>query len=117
MVMLPPEEHETPPAIASVAVLPQEEYAVRQAAAVKPVAAPRQAAKASKQPPKRSDVRGIAAKKAKTPATPPAAAHEVDSDVALLSAILAHSTRHAAERAEQESCQGKKCPAKPPGQP
>jgi hypothetical protein len=50
----------------------------------------------------------------KVAAAPPAARPEpapVDSDVALLSAIIMHASRHAAERAQMEACPtGKKCP-------
>jgi hypothetical protein len=50
----------------------------------------------------------------KIAAAPPAARPEpapIDSDVALLSAIIMHASRHAAERAQMEACPtGKKCP-------
>lgn len=109
----PSAEASGPPAMV---MLPEKELEIAKASA--PVTAvPRQVAKANKPPAKRPAVRTTAAKKAKSPAMPPAAGPEVDSDVALLSAILAHATRHAAERAEQESCQGKKCAAKRPSQP
>jgi hypothetical protein len=54
---------------------------------------------------------------AATPAKP-AKPHDAagDGDVALISAIIMHSSRHAAERAKAESaktCEGAKCPAKP----
>lgn len=123
MVMLPPEELEAPKPPTPVAAPPQEERVSRSAPMVKSLtakaAAPRQLAKATKAPAARPEVRTAAAKKPKAPAQPQAAGREVDSDVALLSAILAHSTRHAAERAqmEKENCQGKKCAAKPSTQP
>lgn len=59
-------------------------------------------------------------KKSSTAATTarPAKPHDAaaDGDVALISAIIMHSSRHAAERAKTESaktCEGAKCPAKP----
>lgn len=116
MVMLPADERERAP----VAALPKEERfsrppPVARGIAAKPVAAPRQAARPSKPAVARPEVRTVASKKQNAPS--PTASPEVDSDVALLSAILAHSPRHAAERARQESCQGKKCAAKPASQP
>lgn len=123
MVMLPKEELEVPRDPAPVAALPQEERSARPAPVIKiapaKVAAPRQIAKSTKTPAARPQAKTGVAKKSRAPAQPQAASKEVDSDVALLSAILAHSTRHAAERAqmEKESCQGKKCAAKPSTQP
>ncbi|NML61970.1 hypothetical protein HHL21_12955 [Massilia sp. RP-1-19] len=117
MVMLPTEKLDVPETSAPVAALPQEERVSRPAPTVKPApakaAASRQAARSTKSPAARPETRTAAAKKPKT-APPQAAGHEADSDVALLSAILAHSTRHAVERAqmEKESCQGKKCASK-----
>lgn len=113
LVMLPRAEPATADERMPLAAHPAEERAARPAPArVAPAkhAAPRQAARANKPP---------AAKKPKAPASSPAATGEVDSDVALLSAILAHTTRHAAERAQQEkeACKGKKCPVKPSTQP
>ena len=107
MVMLPRVELEAPKQPAPV---------VKTAPAK--AAAPRQAAKSAKTPSTRPEVRTVAAKK-KAPVAAQFATHEADSDVALLSAILAHSTRHAAERAqmEKESCQDKKCASKPSSQP
>jgi hypothetical protein len=63
----------------------------------------------------------VAAAPKKAPAPPVKTEPEpVDSDVALLSAILSYSSRHAAERTQVDEavCQaGKKCPAKGPVQP
>ena len=117
LVMLP---REAIPALGErtpVSALPQEERVSRPSPAVKtipvkPSAAPRQVAKTTK-----AAATKVGTRKAKAPAPSPVATPEVDSDVALLSAILAHSTRHAAERAQQESCQGKKCAVKPSTQP
>lgn len=99
-----------PPARPAMVMLPP----VVKTAPAKPAVAPRQLGKSAK-----PQVRGVAARKPKAPAqaSSTAAIPEVDSDVALLSAILAHATRHAAERAQQESCEGKKCPVKPSTQP
>lgn len=114
LVMLPRADLAAPGERLPVAAPPAEQRAARPAPAARAapakLAAPRQAARANKQ---------AAAKKPKAPAPPPATSLEVDSDVALLSAILAHTTRHAAERAQQEkeACRGKKCPVKPSTQP
>ena len=115
MVMLPADER----ARAPVEALPKEERLSRpppvaRGIAAKPVATPRQAARTSKPAVARPKVRTVAAQKQKAPS--PTASPEVDSDVALLSAILAHSPRHAAERARQQSCHRKKCAAKPASQ-
>lgn len=114
LVMLPPDEIAKSDAAMSVAAMP-----AAKPAPAKVAAAPRQTAKsakpaAAKPAAAKAAPRKVAARKAK-PAAPQAASADVDSDVALLSAILAHSTRHADERAQQEkdACQGKKCPAKP----
>jgi hypothetical protein len=123
LVMLPQEELEAHKEPAPVAALPQEERASRPALVVKTApakpAAPRQVAKSTRAPAARAEVKTVAAKKPKAPVPAKVATPEVDSDVALLSAILAHSTRHAAERAqmEKETCQAKKCAAKPLTQP
>lgn len=64
----------------------------------------------------RALARAPAAKKPKAAPTA-SAAPEIDSDVALISAIVAHSTRHAAERARQDGCEGKRCAPKPSPRP
>lgn len=119
LVMLPREATPARDERTAVAAMPQEERVSRPAPAVKtipvkPSAAPRQVAKTAKAAATKAGARKA---KAPAPAPSPVATPEVDSDVALLSAILAHSTRHAAERAQQESCQGKKCAVKPSTQP
>lgn len=116
MVMVPAEELAGTRVPQRAAILPEEERVSPPPPAVKQAVAPRHVAKANK-PVKRAELRSVAAKKPKAPLPAQAAGNEIDSDVALLSAILAHSTRHAAERAQQESCQGKKCAAKPAIQP
>ncbi|RJG11789.1 hypothetical protein D3872_17945 [Massilia cavernae] len=58
-----------------------------------------------------------ARKTRETGAPKPSVVPETDSDVALLSAIVAHSSRHAAERARLESCKLRKCPAAEPAEP
>ncbi|HEU4373332.1 MAG TPA: hypothetical protein VFS02_07575 [Telluria sp.] len=125
---LPPEPVKPPP---MVMLKPAPEAAVRPAAAPKPAVKRAPAKPAVKAPP----VKVAAAKPAparpifaasppprpKRPAAAPAIAAEsaaVDSDVALLSAIIMHSSRHAAERAQLEAARcgaGKKCP--PPADP
>lgn len=119
LVMLPPEQHgavRPAPEVRQPVAAP---VPVARPAVTRPAAAaPRQVAKSTKTPASRAPVHAAAAKKPK--AAPPGAgnaASEIDSDVALLSAIVAHSTRHAAERARLESCQGKKCPPNPSTQP
>jgi hypothetical protein len=52
-------------------------------------------------------------RKAPPPASPPVEPTAVDSDVALLSAIIMHASRHSAEREKMEAARcgpGKKCP-------
>lgn len=122
MVMLPKEDLAEAEEPTPVAALPADERVSRplpvpKTAPPKPAVAPRQVAKATKARAAKPEGRAAAARKQKSPATVPAAAPEADSDVALLSAILAHSTRHAAERAQQEGCQGKKCAVKPATEP
>ena len=125
LVMLPREDIAEPEEQPAVAALPAQPRASRptpaaKAVPVKPAAAPRQAAKASKPPSAKPATRVVAAKKTRAPAqSSQPGTPEVDSDVALISAILAHSTRHAAERAqmEKEACVGKKCASKPSTEP
>lgn len=117
----PVERHVVPTrhAIAPYKLLPQRSARATAARA----AAPRQASYTARRPAKgvrNAAVRGHA-KGAQ--ATPPAQAEPaLDSDVALLSALVAHSGKHAAERAQQDThaapaCgagadSGKKCPVK-----
>lgn len=83
----------------------------RIAAAVKPAPARPQARVAAP----RSVAAAAAPARTKKPAPAPSAATEaapVDSDVALLSAIIMHASRHSAERAQMEAARcgaGKKC--------
>ena len=125
MVMLPREDLAKPEEQPPAAVLPAEERPGRpapaaKAAPAKAAAATRQLAKSTKPAAARPVTKVVAAKKPKAPpADSQPGAPEVDSDVALISAILAHSTRHAAERAqmEKEACAGKKCAPKPSTEP
>lgn len=59
------------------------------------------------------------ARRNKTAPPPKPEPEAVDTDVALLSAIVAHASSHAAERAQQEAaaCAGKKCGKKPAAHP
>ena len=125
LVMLPRDDLAKPEEKAPIAALPAEERVTRAApvakpAPIKPATALRHVAKAGKVPAAKATPRVAAVKKTKAPAkAPQSSAPEVDSDVALISAILAHSTRHAAERAqlEKEACAGKKCAPKPSTEP
>ncbi len=125
LVMLPREDIAKPEEQPATAVLPAEQRPARpapvaKAAPAKPAAAPRQLAKPGKPPVAKPAAKLASAKKPKSIApAAQAGAPEVDSDVALISAILAHSTRHAAERAqmEKEACVGKKCAPKPSTEP
>ena len=93
------------------------------AAAARPAArAPRNSAPlAAAQPPPARTMAASAARPKRhlpTPERKPVAAPEpaVDSDVALLSAIILHSSRHAGERAQLEAARcgaGRKCPPAP----
>jgi hypothetical protein len=126
---LPPEPVKPPP---MVMLKPAPEAAVKPAAAPAPKAAVRRApAKpAAKAPPVKMAVAkpapakpvvAIAPPRPRKQVAAPAAAPEpaaVDSDVALLSAIIMHASRHAAERAQLEAARcgaSKKCP--PPADP
>jgi hypothetical protein len=90
---------------------------------LKPAPAPRPTApvmvERTAPPPKRAPAKKAAPPKlAAAPRKAPAPTvkqepEAVDSDVALLSAILSYSSRHAAERDEAACQPGKKCPAKP----
>ncbi|MGX4640087.1 hypothetical protein [Massilia sp. SYSU DXS3249] len=74
--------------------------------------APRPAARAAKPAPTRSVAKAAAsdtARQRKAAATAP----QVDSDVALISAIIAQSERHRGEREAAAACSGTKCPSKP----
>lgn len=83
-----------------------------------PARTPQAAATARPKAPDRAVVaRTAAAPKKPRPAAPVMEAEPVDRDIALISAILAQSSRHAAERAPDgdAACPaGKKCPAKTP---
>lgn len=89
------------------------------AAAARPAAsAPRKSAPlaAAKPPPART----VAASAARIKKTAPAPEPAVDSDVALLSAIILHSSRHAGERAQLEAARcgaGRKCLPAPAPEP
>lgn len=120
LVMLPRDDIAKPEEQAPVAVLPAEQRPSRPAPVAKAAPAPRHVAKASKAPAAKAVAKAVSAKKPKAPAAASkSSAPEVDSDVALISAILAHSTRHAAERAqmEKEACAGKKCAPKASTEP
>ncbi len=84
----------------------------RIAAAVKPAPARPQARAPAAAP---RSVAATAPARAKKPASAPTAAPDavpLDSDVALLSAIIMHASRHSAERAQMEAARcgpGKKC--------
>lgn len=68
-------------------------------------------------PPPPRTVAAIAPARAKKPAPAAVAkAEPIDSDIALLSAIIMHASRHAGERAQIEAaqCGGKKCPPSDP---
>jgi hypothetical protein len=127
---LPPEPVKPPP---MVMLKPAPEAAVKPAAAPAPKPAVKRvpakpAAKAppvkvamAKPAPAKPVVVAPPAPRPRKPAAAPAIAPEpavVDSDVALLSAIIMHASRHAAERAQLEAARcgaGKKCP--PPADP
>jgi hypothetical protein len=136
LVLLPPAEATPKRAAAAPApppARPEPAAAVpAKAAAAKADAAPssRQAAKADASPARRSAAKApprrparpvlARVKKASGPATPAAQAKQADAsadtDVALISAIIMHSSKHSAERAKAEaaqSCDGATCPAKP----
>jgi hypothetical protein len=100
------------PALAKTAPLPK-----RPAAKPAP-AASKQVAKSAKPAVNRALARAPAPAPKKSKRTTPAssATSEIDSDVALISAIVAHSSRHAEERAQHE-CKGKRCPPKSSTQP
>lgn len=91
--------------------------AARQSAKGDPATPARAAAKA----PARGAAKTVTARAKKSPTPDTAAAPAksqdaaADGDVALISAIIMHSSRHAGERAKAEaakSCDGAKCPAK-----
>lgn len=89
--------------------------ATRTAEKTRPAARPARALAA--RPPVKAAAKKTS-RSAGTTKTKPRAPEVVDSDVALISAIVAHATHHAAERERQEACpSGKKCPAKPPARP
>lgn len=84
------------------------QHVVREAA-VKLVAAPRP-----------GPARAATAKKPRVQRAPAPAPEAVDSDIALISAIVAHASGHTGERTQagQTACQpGRKCTAKGPNQP
>jgi hypothetical protein len=107
-----------PTAAASAPPKADAAHASRHAAKADAAPASRPAAKVPPHRPARPLV--ARAKKAPGHAAPGAPANPgdaaPDSDVALISAIIMHSSKHAAERAKAEaakSCDGRKCPAKP----
>ena len=105
------------PSLVMLAPTPVKVAAARQAARAPRKSAPLAAA----QPPLARTVAASAARPKKrlpAPERKPAAAPEpaIDSDVALLSAIILHSSRHAGERAQFEAAHcgaGRKCPPAP----
>jgi hypothetical protein len=140
LVLLPPEEagpKRKPAAPVAAAATPRPAAAApsKATAAPRPAAkadaapapAPRRAARldgapasrpAAKAPPHRPARPVLArAKKAQAPAAPARSADaSADTDVALISAIIMHSSKHAGERAKAEAakdCDGGKCPGKP----
>jgi hypothetical protein len=142
LVLLPPEEaapKRKPAAPVAAAATPRPAAAApskataaprpaaKADAAPAPAPAPRRAARldgapasrpAAKAPPHRPARPVLArAKKAQTPAAPARSADaSADTDVALISAIIMHSSKHAGERAKAEAakdCDGGKCPGKP----
>jgi hypothetical protein len=116
MVMLKP----APEAAVKPAAAPAPKAAVRRAPA-KPAAKAPPVKMAVAKPAPAKPVVAIAPPRPRKQVAAPAAAPEpaaVDSDVALLSAIIMHASRHAAERAQLEAARcgaGKKCP--PPADP
>ncbi|MES2757208.1 MAG: hypothetical protein V4693_07525 [Pseudomonadota bacterium] len=103
---------DTPAAPRSAAARPAKKEPERVAAAPRP--APVRAAARAAPPPPRVAAAPVRQKKP-APAAAAAAveASAVDSDVALLSAIIMHASRHSAEREKMEAARcgaGKKCP-------
>ncbi|HEY0488945.1 MAG TPA: hypothetical protein VGD30_05470 [Telluria sp.] len=118
LVMLPREDDSRESRVPEVAAKASSRPALAKTApqpkrpAAKPApAASKQVAKSTKPAVKRELARAPAPKKSKRATPASSATAEIDSDVALISAIVAHSSRHAEERAQQE-CQGKQCPPK-----
>ena len=108
----------SPPVSAVVPAQPAPPVAVVDARPSPAASAPRKSAPlaAAKPPP----VRTVAASAARTKKPAPAPEPAVDGDVALLSAIILHSSRHAGERAQLEAARcgaGRKCPAGPAPEP
>ena len=112
---------EAPPSLPVSAAVPDQPTAPAAVVDVRPAPAanaPRKSAPlaAAKPPP----VRTVAASVARTKKPAPAPEPAVDSDVALLSAIILHSSRHAGERAQLEAARcgaGRKCPPAPSPEP
>ncbi|MGJ9419651.1 hypothetical protein ACHAC9_18135 [Massilia sp. CMS3.1] len=129
LVMLPPHElagAKPPPAAAAPrpvqeSVRPKPVKSETAPAAARPAAqkkvdkAPKLASRAVKSTPARSA--GPAKARLEGNARPrkvaPSADAPVDSDVALISAIIQHSERHRGERDAAGACSGPKCPPKP----
>ena len=128
LVMLPPHElagAKPPPAAAPRPVQesarPKPAKSAKPPAAARPAAqkkadkAPKLASRAVKSTPARSA--GPAKARLEGSARPrkvaPSADTPVDSDVALISAIIQHSERHRGERDAAGACSGAKCPPKP----
>ena len=119
LVTLKPEP--VPESVATAAAsVPMRTIAVRPVPAkhlaAKPAATARKmaAANAAKAPPARPVVAAVVRPKKTAPAAAPEPA--VDSDVALLSAIILHASRHAGERAQMEAARcgaGKQCAPSP----
>ena len=134
LVMLPPHEVSgtKPPAPAPapaprpvqerVAEKPAKAEPVRPAARSAAEKKPEKAAKPASRPAKPAATASVAKVKAKAKpeAAPrarkaaPNAEAPVDSDVALISAIIAHSERHRGEREAAGDCKGARCPPKHP---
>jgi len=126
LVMLPPHElKETKPV--PTAARPAEERAVPKPAKPEPTQtaartgvekkadkAPKTASRAAK--PAQAHASGTAKAKPAARAHKAAAGADtpVDSDVALISAIIQHSERHRGERGAAAACSGAKCPPKAP---
>jgi hypothetical protein len=126
LVMLPPQERNGAKPVAPAARTIQENVPAKPARPEPARAAtrsggekkPEKAAKPASRPAKPAPARTSGAAKAKTevgtrtrkPA--PGAEAPVDSDVALISAIIQHSERHRGEREAAGACNGAKCPPK-----
>jgi hypothetical protein len=105
----------TPPPLRVAAARPAKAAPERLVAAAKPapVRVAPAAVRQSPPPPPRIAAAQVRPRKAAAPASPAVEPTAVDSDVALLSAIIMHASRHSAEREKIEAARcgaGKKCP-------